>query len=88
MVSTHKAEQIYLHLLAHPGTMLTLPLEEGIRIREARFLENANPIPLEQKENYFTLTLPASLPDETASVIVLELDQAASELEPMKPSFN
>jgi len=88
MVSTHKAELIYLHLLEHPGPTLTLPLGQGIRIMEARFLENTNPIPLEQTGNKFTLTLPALLPDETASVIVLELDQAASNLEPMKPSHN
>lgn len=86
MVSTHKADRIYLHLLKHPGTSLTLPMKEGIRVRGARFLENDKPVPLKQKRNFYTLTLPPSLPDETASVIALELDKPASTLTPMKPS--
>lgn len=86
MVSTHKADRIYLHLMKHPGSRLKLPMREEVRVRGARFLVGEDPIPLKQKRDHFTLRLPPSLPDETASVIVLELDKPASELEPMNPS--
>jgi alpha-L-fucosidase len=84
MVSTHKENKVYLHLLEAPGKKLTLPLEEGIGIKSATVLENGKAISLERKADTFTLKLPASLPNETATVIVLEMDQAASEIEAIK----
>jgi len=84
MVSTHKENKVYLHLLKAPGKKLTLPLEEGIGIKSAKVLENGQAISFKRKADTFTLKLPASLPNETATVIVLEMDQAASEIEAIK----
>ncbi len=84
MVSTHKDKQIYLHLLKYPGKQLTLPLEANIRIRNATFLVDGTPIKLKRKVDSFTLSLPGSLPDKTATVIVLDLYHNANEIEPIK----
>ncbi len=80
LVSTHKGERIYLYLLENPGAELCLPMEDGIRVKNARFLQNGTPLKMKQKERRIILSLPATLPDEVATVIVLELDTPASEL--------
>ena len=84
MVSTHKDYRIYLHLLKSSGKKLTLPLEKEIRIKAARFLVDGTPVKLKRNSDSYTLSLPGSLPDKTATVIVLELDKPASEIEPIK----
>jgi len=84
IVSTHKEDRIYLHLLKYPGKQLTLPLEEKIRIKGASFLVDGTPIKLKRNGDSYTLTLPGSLPDTTATVIVLELYKNAREIEPIK----
>ncbi len=80
MVSTHKENKIYLYLLKSPGERLKLPLEEGIIIREAHLLQDGSPLKLKRDKDSFSLTLPEPLPDEIATVIVLELDRPASEI--------
>jgi alpha-L-fucosidase len=84
MVSTHKDNRIYLHLLEYPGKKLSLPMAEGIAIKSASFLVNGAALTFKKKNDSYTLRLPASLPDETATVIVLELDHSAHEIEPVK----
>lgn len=84
MVSTHKKNHIYLHLLEHPGKKLTLPLQKEILITSASFLEGGTYIELKREKDRFTLTLPETLPDETATVIVLKLDKPANQIEPIK----
>jgi len=84
MVSTHKGNTLYLHLLENPGNKLKLPLDEKIRIKKAYFLMDKTPISLKRSGNKFTLKLPASLPDKTATVVVVELDGEASAMEPIK----
>lgn len=84
MVSTHKENRIYLHLLVHPGTTLTLPLQKEFLITSASFLEGGSAIELKRKKESYSLTLPESLPDETATVIVLKLDKPANQIEPIK----
>ncbi len=84
MVSTHKGNRVYLHLLKYPGKKLTLPLEKEIRIKAASYLVDGTPIKLKRNSDGYTLTLPGSLPDKTATVIVLELYNPASEIEPIK----
>ena len=84
MVSTHKENKIYLYLLKSPGERLKLPLEEGIVIREAHLLQDGSPLKLKRDKDSFSLALPESLPDEIATVIVLELDSPASEIEPIE----
>jgi alpha-L-fucosidase len=84
MVSTHKGNKIYIYLLENPGKLLKLPLDEGIKIRKAYFLHDNSPVPLSREKESFTITLPGTLPDEIATVVALELDGPASEIEVIK----
>jgi len=84
MVSTHKDNKIYLHLLKYPGTQLALPIDQEVQIKEARFLEDGTPIKLKRKGNRCTLKFSGWPADKTATVIVLELYQNASEIEAIK----
>lgn len=81
MVSTNKEKKIYLYLLEKQGKKLTLPMEEKITVLQAYFLQDSRPLEVHRKKGTITLTLPDSLPDEVATVIVLELDTLASEIE-------
>jgi alpha-L-fucosidase len=81
MVSTHKGNKIYLFLLKNPGQKLKLPLEAEIGIKQASYLHNGHSIETERDESGLTLSLSGSLPDQVATVIVLELDQPASHVE-------
>jgi alpha-L-fucosidase len=84
MVSTHKEDRIYLHLLKYPGKKLTLPLDQDIRIKGAHFLVDGTSLKLKREGDSYTLTLPGSLPDKTATVIVLEVYKNAGDIEPIK----
>ena len=81
MVSTHKDNKIYLHLLENPGGKLKMPLDKGIKITKAYFLQDNSPLAVIRDKESFTLTLPESMPDEVATVIALELNKPASEIE-------
>ena len=84
MVSTHKEDRIFLHLLKYPGKKLTLPLAKEIRIKGAHFLVDGTSIKLKREGDSCTLTLPGALPDKTATVVVLELYNNAGDIEPIK----
>jgi len=84
MVSTHKGNKIYLHLLESPGKKLSLPLMNGITVKSASFLQDSKPLDVHQDDDGITLTLPKELPDEVATVIVLSLDKPAAEINLMK----
>jgi len=84
MVSTHKKNKIYLHLLSNPGNKLVLPLEEGITVRSALLLQDNTPLEVRRDAETLTLNLPGKLPYEVATVIVLTLDSPASEIELIK----
>jgi alpha-L-fucosidase len=84
MVSTHKGNRIYLYLLENPGRKLKLPLADGVRIRQAYFLQNQGSLKITRQKDHITLALPDTLPDEIATVIVLDLDTPASEIDVMK----
>ena len=81
MVSTKKNNKIYLHLLSHPGKNLTLPFPRAIKINKAYFLDGNAQVSLSQDKASFNLNLPDPLPDEIASVVVLELNKPAAEIE-------
>jgi alpha-L-fucosidase len=84
LVSTHKENKIYLFLLENPGKRVKLPLDKDIRILRAYFQVNGKPVQVNREKDHLTLTIPRSLPDEVATVVVLELDGPASEIETMK----
>ncbi len=81
MVSTRKGNKIYLHLLAHPGRDLKLPFPQQVQVISASFLHNATDLTVDQDDDLVEIILPESLPDPVATVVVLELDQAASEID-------
>ncbi len=84
MVSTHKGNKIYLHLLGEVGKTLTLALEKDIQIKSASFLQNNSSLKISRDNDTFTLQLPKKLPDEVASIVVLELETAASDIDLIK----
>ncbi len=81
MVSTRKGNNIYLHLLEHTEEDIKLPFPNGIEIRKSYFLENGVSIPVQQGEASLSIKLPKTLPNDVATVIVLELDRSASDIE-------
>ncbi|MDR8393810.1 alpha-L-fucosidase [Aliifodinibius sp. S!AR15-10] len=80
MVSTRKGNKIYLHLLAHPGSELTLPLPEGVQVNNARLLRTDQKLNLRQAHGNLKISLPSRLPNDVASVVALELNRPAQEL--------
>jgi len=81
MVSTHRDKNIYLFLLEEPEAELTVPLEKGIKIKKAYFLGDKTKVKVKSDKEETKLLLPSGMPDEVASVIVLELNTVASEIE-------
>ena len=81
MVSTRKENNIYLHLLKHPGTDFSLPFYKGIKVNQVRFLTNEQTLAFVQHKESIDIILPDSMPDQVASVIVLELSRPSIDLE-------
>lgn len=81
MVSTRKGNRIYLHFLRHPGASLQLPFPKEVRINKAWFLQNNAALNVEQMKETIQIALPEQLPDEVVSVVVLELNKPALEME-------
>jgi alpha-L-fucosidase len=80
LVSTHKENKIYLHLLEDPGKKLVLPMEKGTIVKKAFFLQDNTAVEVKQQDGKITLSLPGKLPDDMASVLVMTLDKNASTL--------
>jgi len=85
---THKGNKIYLYLLEDPGKNLTLPLKEAIQIQKVSFLQDGEPISVNREGDNIKLTLPGTMPDKVATVVVLEIDGSASEIQPIKHNLN
>ncbi len=84
VVSTHRDKKIYLFLLENPGEELKFTLANEIRLKKAYLLGDHTAVKFRRETENITLKLPLSLPDEAATVIVLELNKAASDIEPCK----
>ncbi len=84
MVSTHNENKIYLHLFEKNDKTLTLPFPKGVKITKAHFLDGKTPVKFEQGKESITISVPDELPDEIASVLVLELNKPASEIDVIK----
>jgi alpha-L-fucosidase len=82
VVSTHKDEKIYLFLLEHPGEELKFTLPKEIRLKKAYLLGDHKALKFKLESENISLDVPVTLPDESATVIVLELNKAAAEIEP------
>ena len=81
MVSTHKDNKIYLHLFNGENKAITLPFVKGIKIKKAYFLDGNTPVPIDRDKEFIKINLPESLPDAIASVVVLELNKPAQNIE-------
>jgi len=84
MVSTHKENKIYLHLLTKHGRKLILPLKADIAVKSVSFLQNGSKLKFTREQDSITIILPKKLPDEVATVIQLTLDRPASEIDLIK----
>ena len=84
MVSTHKDNKIYLHLLNSENKAITLPFVKGVKIRKAYFLDGNTSVQVDQDKESITINLPEALPDSIASVIVLELNKQAGQVAVIK----
>ena len=82
MVSTHKGNRIYLYLLEDAGKSLELSLEKSVKVKEAFFLDGSISLQMKRTKDHLTISLPETLPDAPATVIVLELDTPASDILP------
>ena len=81
MVSTRKGNKIYLHLFNAPKANLTLPFPKGVKIKNAYFLQDGQVVKIDKNKSSIIINLPESLPDVVASVVVLELDKLAMEID-------
>lgn len=84
MVSTHKENKIYLHLLSKQGKKVVLPLDDEITVKSACFLKDKTALKIHREKSSFILTLPKKLPDDVATVIEITLDRPASTIYPIK----
>jgi alpha-L-fucosidase len=81
MVTTRSKNKIYLHLFDFEEEALTLPFAKGVKIEKSYFLDGGTPLAIKQKPGELSITLPEELPDENASIIVLELNTSAEALD-------
>lgn len=81
MVSTRKDNKIYLHLFERPEAPLTLPFPKGIKIEKAYFLKNGAPLQIARDKSSITINLAETMPDDEASVLVLDLNRSALDID-------
>ncbi|MCK0157162.1 alpha-L-fucosidase [Cellulophaga sp. F20128] len=81
MVSTRKENKIYVFLLQHPEKEIEVTLPKKTRITKAYFLDGNTPVTFKNGKNSAAITLPDVLPDDSVSVITLELNTSAMEQE-------
>ena len=81
LVSTRKGNKIHLHILNQPDTNFTLPFPKKIKVNKAYFLDGNSPVTFSQNKESIDVSLPDTLPDDIASVIVLELNKPAVDIE-------
>ncbi|MBB6110065.1 alpha-L-fucosidase [Mucilaginibacter lappiensis] len=74
--ATRKGNKIYLHVFQRKDGMLTIPAIPGVKITKSYFM-NGDAVTIKADKNNYQIGLPATLPDENCSVIVLVLDKNA-----------
>lgn len=84
MVSTHKDNKIYLHLFSKGDKDLILPFPKSVKINSAYFLDGNTSVKTTRDKQSVRISMPHNLPDETASVLVLELNEPSSTIEVIK----
>jgi alpha-L-fucosidase len=77
--STRKGNKIYLNVFQHKDSTLNIPLIPHVKILKSYFL-NGRAVAVKSGANGYSIALPAAMPDENCSVIVLELNTSAENL--------
>ncbi|HKK46364.1 MAG TPA: alpha-L-fucosidase [Balneolaceae bacterium] len=80
MVSTRKGHTIYLHLMKHPGKHWELPLPEGVQVEQVRFMRSQQSVDIQTVQGGIQLALPDELPDPDDSIIEMEINKNAENL--------
>jgi len=82
MASTHKGNNIYLHLFVWPEKQLKLYKFKNVKILSAQIL-NGTKLSFSEKDHDVLIQLPEKPQDLNNTVIVLKLDKKASEINPL-----
>ncbi|GAI80066.1 unnamed protein product, partial [marine sediment metagenome] len=82
IVSTHKGNFIYIHILNWPGEELHLPALEETKIKNATLL-NGQQLILSQSNMDIRISLPQELKNILPVVIKLKLNKPADQIEPV-----
>jgi alpha-L-fucosidase len=77
--ATRKGNIIYLHVFQRKDGVLNIPVIPGVKITKSYFM-NGDAVTIKADKNNYQISLPATLPDENCSVIVLVLDKNAQNL--------
>lgn len=84
MVSTRKENKIYLHLFNNKTRTLKLPFPKGVKIKKAYFLDGNNSLTILKNKENIEIILPKQLPNDIASVLIIELNKSALGIQVMK----
>jgi alpha-L-fucosidase len=80
MVSTRKGDKIFLHVFNSDKPEIILPFPKAFKIKKAYFLDGNQKVEIERNKSSITIKLPKILPNETASVLVMELNKSAMDI--------
>lgn len=78
--ATRKDNKIYLHIFEKANGAIDLPALPGAKITKAYLLNSNTEIKFSTTATSIHIVLPASLPDDNCSVIVLQIDKNAEAL--------
>jgi alpha-L-fucosidase len=77
--ATRKGNKIYLHVFQRKDGVLTIPTIPGVKITKSYFM-NGDAVTIKTDKNSYQINLPATMPDENCSVIVLDLNKSAQDI--------
>ncbi|MDN5285825.1 MAG: hypothetical protein JWR38_2099 [Mucilaginibacter sp.] len=77
--ATRKGNKVYLHIFQRKDGTLSIPALPKVKIIKAYFMNGAA-VAVKTDNDSYKIELPAVLPDENCSVIVLELDKNALDI--------
>lgn len=80
MVSTRKENKIYIHLLEKSKTNLKLPFPKGVKIKKAYLLDGTLSVSFNQNKEAVDININGLLPDNIATVLVLETNKPTNNI--------
>lgn len=81
--ATRSGNKVYLHVFDNTQQSIELPAMPGVKVTKAYLLKGAA-VKLTATADQLTIALPAALPDASDNVVVLETDQPAMSVAPIK----